>query len=116
MIKELIRLGKDLRSADARGEQLGLSDEELAFYDALETNDSAVKVLGDNTLKTIAQELGATVHRNAAIDWTIRDNVRAQLRVYVKGILRTYGSGQAGEGDADGEGPAAALSEMCAAT
>ena len=64
---------------------------DLAFYDALETNDSAVKVLGDETLKTIARELVAMVRQNVTIDWTIRDNVRAQLRVYVKRILRKYG-------------------------
>ncbi len=80
-----------MRAAEARGESLGLSDDELAFYDALETNDSAVKVLGDETLRTIARELVATVRKNVTIDWTIRDNVRAQLRVLVKRILRKYG-------------------------
>ena len=91
VIEELIQLAKDMRRADARGEELGLSADELAFYDALETNDSAVKVLGDDTLRTIARELVATVRKNVTIDWTIRDNVRAQLRVYVKRILRKYG-------------------------
>jgi type I restriction enzyme, R subunit len=91
VIEELIQLAKDMRTAAARGEGLGLSDDELAFYDALEANDSAVKVLGDDTLKTIARELVATVRKNVTIDWTIRDNVRAQLRVYVKRILRKYG-------------------------
>jgi type I restriction enzyme R subunit len=91
VIEELIQLARDMRAAEARGEALGLSDDELAFYDALETNDSAVKVLGDDTLKTIARELVATVRKNVTIDWTIRDNVRAQLRVYVKRILRKYG-------------------------
>ncbi len=91
VIEELIALAKDLRAASARGEALGLSEEELAFYDALETNDSAVKVLGDETLLTIARELVDTVRRNVTIDWTIRDNVRAQLRVLVKRILRKYG-------------------------
>jgi type I restriction enzyme R subunit len=80
-----------MREASARGEQLGLSEEELAFYDALETNDSAVKVLGDETLRTIARELVETVRRNVTIDWTLRENVRAQLRVLVKRILRKYG-------------------------
>jgi type I restriction enzyme, R subunit len=70
---------------------MGLSNDELAFYDALETNDSAVQVLGDDTLKTIARELVETVRRNVTIDWTIRDNVRAHLRVLVKRILRKYG-------------------------
>jgi len=91
VIEELIQLAKDMRAAGKRGEQLGLSDDEVAFYDALETNDSAVKVLGDETLKTIARELVATVRKNVTIDWTSRDNVRAQLRVYVKRILRKYG-------------------------
>ena len=91
VIEELIELAKDMRAAQRRGEELGLSDEELAFYDALATNDSAVQVLGDETLKIIARELVATVRRNVTIDWTIRENVRAQLRVYVKRILRKYG-------------------------
>jgi len=91
IIEELIQLAKDMRQAGRRGEELGLSDDEVAFYDALETNDSAVKVLGDETLKTIARELVATVKKNVTIDWTVRENVRAQLRVYVKRILRKYG-------------------------
>src|ERR1041385_5023423 len=80
-----------MREANARGEQLGLSEDEIAFYDALETNDSAVKVLGDETLRTIARELVSTVRNNLTIDWTVRENVRAQLRVLVKRILRKYG-------------------------
>ncbi|GAB4154452.1 MAG: type I restriction endonuclease subunit R [Candidatus Promineifilaceae bacterium] len=91
VIEELIELAKAMREANARGEQLGLSEEELAFYDALETNDSAVKVLGDATLRAIARELVATVRNNVTIDWTLRENVRAQLRVLVKRILRRYG-------------------------
>jgi len=91
VIEELIALAKDMRAADARGEELGLSDEEVAFYDALETNDSAVRVLGDETLRTIARELVATVHANVTIDWTVRENVRAHLRVLVKRILRKHG-------------------------
>jgi type I restriction enzyme, R subunit len=91
VIEELIGLAKQLREASARGEQLGLNEDELAFYDALETNDSAVKVLGDDTLRDIARELVDTVRRNVTIDWTMRENVRAQLRVLVKRILRKYG-------------------------
>jgi type I restriction enzyme R subunit len=91
VIEELIRLAKDMREANARGEELRLSEDELAFYDALETNDSAVKVLGDETLRTIARELVASVRKNVTIDWTLRENVRAQLRVLVKRILRKYG-------------------------
>lgn len=91
VIEELIGLAKDMRAAAARGEELGLSDDELAFYDALETNDSAVEVLGEPTLKTIARELVATVRKNVTIDWTLRENVRAQMRVLVRRILRKYG-------------------------
>jgi len=91
VIEELIGLAKDMRAANARGEQLGLSDEELAFYDALEVNDSAVKVLGEPTLMKIARELVEAVRKNVTIDWTVRENVRAQLRVIVKRILRKYG-------------------------
>jgi type I restriction enzyme, R subunit len=80
-----------MREANARGEALDLTENELAFYDALETNDSAVKVLGDETLRTIARELVATVRSNVTIDWTLRENVRAQLRVLVKRILRKHG-------------------------
>ncbi|MES0873156.1 type I restriction endonuclease subunit R [Sinimarinibacterium thermocellulolyticum] len=91
VIEELIALAKDMREANARGEALGLSEDELAFYDALETNDSAVKVLGDETLRAIARELVQTVRHNVSIDWTLRENVRAQLRVLVKRILRNHG-------------------------
>lgn len=91
VIEELIELARDMRAANARGEALGLSDEELAFYDALEVNDSAVQVLGEPTLKTIARELTESVRRNVTIDWTVRENVRAQMRVRVKRILRKYG-------------------------
>lgn len=91
VIEELIRLAKDMREATSRGEKLGLSDDEVAFYEALEVNDSAVKVLGEPTLKDIARELVQSVKKNVAIDWTMRENVRAQLRVIVKRILRKYG-------------------------
>ena len=91
VIEELIRLAKEMREADRRGERLGLSEDEVAFYDALETNDSAVKVLGDKTLKTIARELVTAVRKNVTIDWMVRENVRAGLRVIVKRILRKYG-------------------------
>ena len=91
VIEELISLAKDMRAAAERGEELGLSEDELAFYDALETNDSAVLVLGDKTLRTIARELVETVRGNVTIDWTLRENVRAQLRVLVKRILRKHG-------------------------
>ncbi len=91
VIEELIELAREVREAHRRGENLGLSEEELAFYDALETNDSAVAVLGDETLRTIARELTATVRKNATIDWTQKESARAKLRVMVKRILRKYG-------------------------
>jgi type I restriction enzyme R subunit len=91
VIEELIGLAKQMREESAKGAELGLSEDEVAFYDALEVNDSAVKVLGDDTLKTIARELVDTVRRNTTIDWTVRENVRAHLRVLVKRILRKYG-------------------------
>jgi len=91
VIAELIELAKEMREANKRGEELKLSEDELAFYDALEVNDSAVKVLGDDTLKGIARELVETVRNNVTIDWTVKENVRAKLRVMVKRILRKYG-------------------------
>ena len=106
VIEELIQLARDMREANARGEALGLSEDELAFYDALETNDSAVQVLGDETLRDIARELVETVRKNVKIDWTLRENVRANLRRLVKRILpeARVPAGQAGEGDSDGAG------------
>jgi type I restriction enzyme R subunit len=91
VIEELIKLAKEIREAKDRGEQLGLNEDEVAFYDALETNDSAVAVLGDDTLKAIAQELVVTVRRNATIDWNLRESARARMRIMVKRLLRKYG-------------------------
>ena len=91
VIEELIELAKEMREDFARGQELGLNEDELAFYDALETNDSAVKVLGDETLRTIAQELVETVRRNATIDWTVRESVRAGMRNAVRRVLRKHG-------------------------
>ena len=91
VIEELIAIAKDIRAAGQRGEQLGLTEDEVAFYDALEVNDSAVQVLGDDNLRLIARELVKTLRANVTIDWTVRENVRAQLRVLVKRILRKYG-------------------------
>ena len=91
VIEELIQLAREMREANARGERLGLSEDELAFYDALGTNDSAVQVLGDDTLRDIARELVDTVRRNVTIDWTLRENVRAFLRSRVRRILRKHG-------------------------
>jgi type I restriction enzyme, R subunit len=91
VIEELIALAKEMREAQKRGEQLGLNRDELAFYDALEVNDSAVKVLGDDALRTIARELVESVRYNVTIDWAVKESVRAKLRVIVKRILRKYG-------------------------
>ncbi len=91
VIEELIALARDLREADRRGELLGLTEEETAFYDALEVNDSAVAVLGDQTLRAIAQELVRAVRNNVTIDWTVRENVRAHLRTLLQRILRRHG-------------------------
>jgi type I restriction enzyme R subunit len=91
VIEELIALARELRERQARGETLGLTDDELAFYDALATNDSAVTVLGDDQLRVIARELVVAVRANIAIDWTQRESVRAQMRVIIKRILRRYG-------------------------
>jgi len=79
-----------MREAAERGENLGLSEAELAFYDALSVNDSAVQILGDETLKLIAQDLVKTVKQNVTIDWTVRESVQAKLRAMIKRILRKY--------------------------
>ena len=91
VIEELIAIAKQMRQAQRRGEELGLSEDEAAFYDALASNDSAVQVLGDETLKKIAQELVDRVRKSVTVDWSKRENARAQLRVLVKRILRKYG-------------------------
>jgi type I restriction enzyme R subunit len=90
VIEELIALAREMREADKRGEQLGLSDEELAFYDALQASGSVAQVLSEPTLKRIAQEIVQTVRRNITIDWARRENVRAHLRRLVKRILRKH--------------------------
>jgi len=91
VIAELINLAKDFREAQKRGEKLNLSEDELAFYDALANNESAVEVLGDETLKKIARELTVIIRNNTTIDWTLREGVKANLRVLVKRQLRKYG-------------------------
>jgi len=91
VIEELIAIAKQMREAQRRGEALGLSEDEVAFYDALAANESAVGVLGDETLKKIAQELVERVRSSVTVDWSRRENARAQLRVLVKRILRKYG-------------------------
>lgn len=91
VIDELIHLAKQMREAQNRGEDLGLTEYELAFYDALEVNDSAVKILGDEILKEIAMELVKAIKNNITIDWTLRESVQAKMRVDVKKILRQFG-------------------------
>jgi len=91
VIAELIELALEIRAAQRRGETLGLTEDELAFYDALEVNDSAVQLLGDETLQAIARELVQTVRRNVTIDWTVKESIRAKLRTTVKRLLRKYG-------------------------
>ncbi len=91
IIDALIDLARQMRTANDRGEQLRLSEDELAFYDALAANESAVQVMGDEALAAIARELVAAVRKNVTIDWTLRENVRANLRAVVKRILRRRG-------------------------
>jgi type I restriction enzyme, R subunit len=91
IIEELIRIAKEIKEADKEGEKLGLTTEEVAFYNALEVNDSAVQVLGNETLKEIAKEIADKVKKNATIDWTIRESARAKLMVLVKRTLTKYG-------------------------
>lgn len=90
VIEELIKLAKDIRIADQRGEKLNLRVDELAFYDALADNPKAETILGDDVLKAIAHELVDSVRRNTSIDWQLKESVQAKLRVLVKRILRKY--------------------------
>ena len=91
VIEELLALAREMREARDRGEALGLTDDEVAFYDALEVNDSAVSVLGDDQLREIARDLATTVREHATIDWSVREQVRANMRRYVRRVLRRHG-------------------------
>ncbi|WP_238474955.1 DUF3387 domain-containing protein [Azospirillum cavernae] len=91
VVQELIDIARQFRDAAQRGEALGLSDEELAFYDALALNDSAVQAMGDDDLKIIARELVVTVRNNVGINWTQKESVKANLRRMVRRILKKYG-------------------------
>ncbi|MFM8319832.1 MAG: HsdR family type I site-specific deoxyribonuclease, partial [Chloroflexota bacterium] len=91
VITELIEIARQVQQAGQRGEKLGLNESELAFYDALATNDSAVQVMGDQALCLIAREVLQTVRNNVTIDWTVKEAVRANLRRMVKRVLRRYG-------------------------
>jgi type I restriction enzyme R subunit len=90
-IDELIKMAKEVSAADKRGEDLGLSVEEIAFYDALAANESAKDVMGDVKLRVIATELVSQVRNNVTIDWTLRESAQAKLRVMVKRILNRFG-------------------------
>lgn len=91
IIEEMIRLAKEIKEADKRGENLNLDFRELAFYDALEVSDSAVQILGDDILKTIARELVISVKNSVTIDWDKKESVQAKMRVMIKRILKKYG-------------------------
>ena len=91
VIEELIKMAKEIKAADQRGDKLGLSEDELAFYDALANNESAKEVLGDEKLRALARVLLERVKANTSIDWTLRESVRARLKVIVKRLLREYG-------------------------
>jgi type I restriction enzyme R subunit len=91
VMDELIKLAKEIKKADSRGEELGLDFREYAFYSALEVNDSAVKILGDEVLRKITMQLLETVRKTTTIDWTVRESVQAKMRVAVKRILKKNG-------------------------
>ena len=91
VLQELIQLAKDIRAARQRGEESGLSEEEIAFYDALAENESAVQMMGDDKLRLIAHELLVSLRENVSVDWAHRESARARMRVLVKRILRRYG-------------------------
>jgi type I restriction enzyme R subunit len=91
VVLELIELARQIKAADSRGEDMGLSTEELAFYDALAANESAREVMGDEQLSIIAREVLNIVRNNVTIDWTVKESVRANLRRLVKRVLRKYG-------------------------
>ncbi len=96
MLEELIQLAKEMEAAQARGEALGLSDEEVAFYEALGTNQRAVSAMGDAALKAIATELTQRIRTSVTVDWNLRESARAKIRVLVKRILTQHGyKGQA---------------------
>jgi type I restriction enzyme R subunit len=91
IIEELLEIARQIRTVDGLAEKLNLTNDEFAFYTALEVNDSAVKILGDDTLKTIAREIADKVHKNATIDWAMKESARAKLMVIVRRTLNKYG-------------------------
>ena len=90
VIEELIRMAKDFKAAAKHDEELGLEPDEVAFYDALANNESAVRELGDDTLKKIAVEITEKLHKSTTVDWQVRDSVRAKLRNLVRRSLRRW--------------------------
>ena len=90
VLEELVEMAKKFREAASRGELLGLTEDEVRFYDALATNESAVRELTDETLKKIAHELTENLRQNLTVDWSERESVRAKLRLMVKRVLRKY--------------------------
>ena len=90
VMEELVQMAKKFREAATRGEQLGLNDGEVRFYDALANNESAVRELTDETLKKIAHELTENLRKNLTVDWSARESVQARLRLMVRRILRKY--------------------------
>jgi type I restriction enzyme R subunit len=91
VIDELIKLAKHISDANQRGVDLGLNEDEVAFYDALAANNSALQVMGKDNLKVIATELVTRVRKSVTIDWTLRESARAKIKVLVKRILRKHG-------------------------
>ncbi|BCT69340.1 type I restriction enzyme endonuclease domain-containing protein [Nitrosospira sp. NRS527] len=91
VIEELIKLAREMDAATKRGEELGLNEDEIAFYDALAANESAAQAMGNDELKVIAAELVTKVRKSVTIDWVVRESARARIRVMVKRILKKYG-------------------------
>ncbi|MDR1938764.1 MAG: DUF3387 domain-containing protein, partial [Tannerellaceae bacterium] len=91
VIDELIRLSRDIVKMDNEAQAMGLTDYEYAFYSAVSNNDSAQELMGKDKLKELAIVLTETIRQNTSIDWTIKENVKARLKVSVKRLLRKYG-------------------------
>jgi type I restriction enzyme, R subunit len=91
VLEELIQIARDIRVSRERGDETGLTDEEIAFYDALAENNSACDMMGEPALRVIAHELMETIKKNVTVDWMHRDSARANIRRLVKRILRKYG-------------------------
>ncbi len=90
-IEKLLKLAKEIRNSHQRGDELGLPEDELAFYDALAQSESAMQAMGIDELKVIAAELVTNVRKSVSIDWTLRESARAKIRVMVRRILKKYG-------------------------